>query len=683
MIVENTFLFFIFITVQLLGKIMAMPAAVNQNYTSDLLRMAKAAQMRAYMNENKAPCENFYKFACGNWMNTNPASPRRKTSYLDQLQDLYWRKSAEMLKSTSHSDTTLDLKLKDFYESCLSTGKLDRVGLDVILKMVNFKGGWPKLESPQWYEYEYDWLKVVAELRRKLGVNIIIGLNIVPDFEDKDMHRIMIGAPEFDLEREVYMEADEDKENLRHAYTYSVQVQLNRYFPDMSEEWASEVAQQILHMEKSLAVGLPLNKHVTPNQTTRYRYTNDLKQAYGSYVDLNRYLNLIFNQTIYSQVYETPEDYFSNLVDVIKETPKLTLANYTMWKVLQQFELNTASQSKSNRWCVNKVMEYFPDALENMFARNYQTIQMVNQLQSLWADLKKAFRDELLNSDKLVWIGLDTRQRAAEKLEAMDLELPSSNTGYVEEVAKLKIRKLNYYENLINILQWKTTQGLTKLVQRPSDEASKHDVPFYALDANKVKIPVTFLQSRFFWDSNYPHALLYSSLGFLLAQQMLKGFDSRGRKYDKHGHLRSWWDTISEYGFDDRANCFVKQYSEYKFPGWVVKDEKALQNDYIADNGALDITYKAYQQWWTNVANTQLAAQETLPLLEEYTQNQLFFLGFAQLWCADYDLNYPDYEHVPERWRVIGALANFNAFAREYKCEIGVKMNPTQKCTLY
>ncbi|XP_075146551.1 neprilysin-like 15 [Haematobia irritans] len=654
---------------------------VQQNYSSTLLRLAKGSEMKAYINEDKPPCQNFYKFACGNWGRLNPAPPRGKSSRLGQLTDLYSLKSMEMLSIESKSDSGIDRKLKNFYKSCLNKGKLDKQAMDTIIKAVNFTGGWPIIKDVNWYESHYDWLMVVADIRRKLGVDILIGLKIVPDFMEKDINRIMVGAPKMYLDRDAYLQ--EDKESLRVAYTSSIENQLHRYFPEMSDEWVSEVANQVLTVEKRMAEGLPGNRALTMEQLTRLRYTADLKVAYGSYVDINRYLNLIFSQTIYAQVYESPEDYFSTLMDVIKSTPKLTIANYTMWKVLEQFELPRAQQAKSSEHCVGKIMEYFPEALENMFSRNYHTMQMINELQSVWSDVKKTFRSELQGSDRLTWLGEDTKMRAVEKLETMELEITAADNHHSDKMNTLFLSENNFYQNLITIRQWITAMNLGQLYEKPQEPVTKFTLPHYVYEKNKIEIPVVFLQSRFLWDPAYPHSILYSTLGYLLAQQMLKGFDSQGRRYDKHGNVKSWWDTISEKQYDQRAQNFVDQYKEYKFPNWVQSEDKNLINTYVSDNGALIMAWKAYQQWWKNVAHADLVEEEKLPLLEKYNHQQLFFIGFAQLWCADYSEDIAEFNDLPERWRVIGALANLNDFAREYQCELGNKMNPEQKRFLY
>ena len=40
-----------------------------------------------------------------------------------------------------------------------------------------------------------------------------------------------------------------------------------------------------------------------------------------------------------------------------------------------------------------------------------------------------------------------------------------------------------------------------------------------------------------------------------------------GRKFDKDGNLRMWWSEKAVQAFNDRAQCFVDQYSKYDISG--------------------------------------------------------------------------------------------------------------------
>ena len=69
---------------------------------------------------------------------------------------------------------------------------------------------------------------------------------------------------------------------------------------------------------------------------------------------------------------------------------------------------------------------------------------------------------------------------------------------------------------------------------------------------------------------------------------------------------------------------------------------KQTLGENIADNGGLKAAFRAYNSWNSKHNKMILANQETkidettlpLPGLNQYSQNQLFFLSFSQVWCS-------------------------------------------------
>ncbi|XP_068156879.1 neprilysin-3 [Drosophila tropicalis] len=661
------------------------------NYTTDILRLAKAAHIKAYMGEEAGqgdvePCDNFYNFACGNWPRLHPAKLHNKrTGYLEELQELYVRKSAEMLKSPTRGvDSSADRQLKQFFNSCRSQANDTRSALSALLEVTDFRGGWPEIRVPSWYSYEYDWLQVVALLKRRMGIDILLGLDVVLDYKEERMHRLKIGAPKLPLgQRRYYL--DEAHSGDRDRYQQQIVKKLKMYFPKQSQIWLDEVAHQILHIEQQLAKGLPHNPTLTLEQTTRQRTAADMKAAYASYVDVSRYLELIYNDTLYVEVYETPEDYLSNLVDVIRSTTKLELANYTIWRALDTLDDARMPQDvQPEIWCVQLTKKYFPQQLESLFHRNYNNMEMINELQSTWADIKQVFREDLQASENLHWMTQETRQKAIGKLDRLDLQFRSHNdVELIRYMRGLNLHGDRFYQNLVQVLQWRTHHLLAKLMEEPELVDQVYKTPQYILTSNKIQVPITFLQARFFWDSAYPNALKYGTLGFLLARQMLHGFDGTGRRYDSHGYQNNWWDVTSESSYQRRTQCFQEQYAIFvQFKDKPVRDKHLLKR-IVADNGALDIAYRAYQKWLKNSAETAaIYDRERLPLLD-YSHNQLFYLSYAQLYCSDYPNSVDVFDELPEQLRINTALSNAQPFVNTYSCSFGDKLNARFKCNLY
>ena len=79
--------------------------------------------------------------------------------------------------------------------------------------------------------------------------------------------------------------------------------------------------------------------------------------------------------------------------------------------------------------------------------------------------------------------------------------------------------------------------------------------------------------------------------------------------------------------------------------------------------------------------------QQLLPGLN-LTDEQLFFIGFAQTWCTKttpemirQSLNADT--HAPAKYRVIGTLSNMAEFAKAFKCPEGSPMNPGKRCQIW
>ncbi|XP_029348415.1 endothelin-converting enzyme 1-like [Acyrthosiphon pisum] len=81
-------------------------------------------------------------------------------------------------------------------------------------------------------------------------------------------------------------------------------------------------------------------------------------------------------------------------------------------------------------------------------------------------------------------------------------------------------------------------------------------------------------------------------------------------------------------------------------------------------------------------------AENRLPGLEDLSPEQLFFVGFASIWCESTTeqalLNdlLTDV-HSPGKIRVLGTLSNSNEFAKAFRCPIGSPMNPSEKCKIW
>ncbi|CAK9295484.1 unnamed protein product [Gordionus sp. m RMFG-2023] len=154
------------------------------------------------------------------------------------------------------------------------------------------------------------------------------------------------------------------------------------------------------------------------------------------------------------------------------------------------------------------------------------------------------------------------------------------------------------------------------------------------------------------------------------------------RQFDVDGHLKQWWKNDSIQNFKKKIPCFQDQYSSIAILGSNINGNRTLDEN-LADNGGLKLAYMAYKS--SNPKNFSDAFK--LPGVN-LTSDQLFFISFAQTFCATQTKKYNDFliltdEHSRPKARIIGTVSNFVEFSKAFQCPADSPMNPKIKCTLW
>ncbi|CAG7660021.1 unnamed protein product [Allacma fusca] len=207
---------------------------------------------------------------------------------------------------------------------------------------------------------------------------------------------------------------------------------------------------------------------------------------------------------------------------------------------------------------------------------------------------------------------------------------------------------------------------------------------YYIPSMNKIMIPYGSLLSPIF-HKDYPMYLNFANLGFILAHEIVHGFDNSGILYDKHGNVGSSWPKNFQMAFTNQAICFVEQYEKFRIPlidtfvdGYLTLGEN------ICDNAAVPLTLLAYEMWAKDHTDE---VQEPLLPGSNFTIPQIFYIAIGQIWCqisnkAISQIQAQDV-HSPEPLRVKGVIQNDPNFGHIFDCPIGTPMNPTRKCSLW
>jgi len=85
---------------------------------------------------------------------------------------------------------------------------------------------------------------------------------------------------------------------------------------------------------------------------------------------------------------------------------------------------------------------------------------------------------------------------------------------------------------------------------------------------------------RPFMDNGYPLAMTYGGLGVILAHELVHGFDANGRYFGPNGSFELLLTPGDNRRYNARAQCFVKQYSQYSgAEGTRVNGKKTLSEN--------------------------------------------------------------------------------------------------------
>ena len=301
------------------------------------------------------------------------------------------------------------------------------------------------------------------------------------------------------------------------------------------------------------------------------------------------------------------------------------------------------------------VAQYFPPANKE-------------RMQTLVKNLLTAYGQEF---DTLEWMSEDTRKAAKAKLATFTTKI-----GYPDQwrdYSELEIRKNDLVGNVMRAQAFEYQRNINKLGQ-PVDRGEWGMTPqtvnaYYNPELNEIVFPAAILRPPFF-DMAADDAVNYGSIGAVIGHEISHGFDDQGSKYDGAGNLKDWWTADDRKKFDEKTKTLVEQYNQYE-PVKGMKLNGALTlGENIADLGGLVIAHKAYQ--------ISLGGKPA-PVIDGYSGDQRFFLGYAQAWMEkDRDESLISLiksdPHSPPEFRANGTPVNINAFFDAFNIKPGDKM---------
>ncbi|XP_064875264.1 phosphate-regulating neutral endopeptidase PHEX isoform X3 [Oncorhynchus nerka] len=597
-----------------------------------------AGSILSKMDRAVSPCDDFYGFSCGSWLRDNPI-PEDSSSYgvypwLRQHVDIILK---DLLEAPSDSDEIEAVrKAKVFYRSCMDEAILEKVDSGPLLKLLQQpEFHWPVLGEGLggewlWSPGRWDLLQTLAQIRNQHSKSVLIRLYIAPDDKNSTNYIIKLDQASLSLSsREDYTTNTTSAQAYRSA--------LLNLMVDIAVMLGAPLEAAEIQMSEALAFETKLAQIVIPfeNRTSEYMY--------------NRYTISRLHRSI----------------------PQVT----------------TGTTSLTPRWdkCVNYVENTLVYATGRLFINTHFQEDKKHMMEELIEGVRWAFINMLERDND--WMDGPTKKKAIEKAQTVLAkvgypEFILNDTYINQDIKQLVFSEDNYFGNVMQTLRFIAQSDLNwlrKTVPRTEWFTNPTTVnAFYSSSTNQIRFPAGELQKPFFWGRDYPRSLSYGAIGVIVGHELTHGFDNNGRKYDKDGNMDQWWSNASITAFTDKTQCMIDQYNSYRWEeaGLNVRGKRTLAEN-IADNGGIREAFKAYRRW---IEESRGGIEEPLLPGVGLNNNQLFFLSYAHVRCNSYRPEAARDQiqsgaHSPPKYRVVGAMSNYEEFRQAFSCPDSSVMN--------
>lgn len=670
-----------------------------------------ASRILKNMNPEIEPCDDFYDFACGGFLETtNIPDDKTSVNTFTEISDELQNQLRTSIEEKSAPNEPKPFKLaKNLYKACMNKTLIEQQGLQPLLNILQKLGGWPVLEGENWNETDFNWKESVYKFR-KMGysVDYFIDFSIGVDLKNSTRRIIDLDQASLGLSRE-YLSKGFDEKIVQAYYSYMV---------DIAEILGGDKATAKTELKQSLEFEMELANISLPNEKRRNATllynpmsVRELSKTYRS-IPWKEYFNTLLAPNLQVDddevVIISVPSFISNLEKLLASTPKRVQANYVMWRAAassvsylsegirkRQLQYSTTLSGRTEReprWkeCIDTVSGSLGISVGAMYVRKYFKEDAKKNAVEMVADIREEFTEILKEVD---WMDEETRKSALDKAASM-----SSHIAYPDELLddkkledfyqKLELTTENYLEGILNLTLFGVEYSFGKL-RKPVNKTDwiTHGRPaivnaFYSSIENSIQFPAGILQGAFF-NNDRPRYMNYGAIGFVIGHEITHGFDDQGRQFDKAGNLVDWWAPETKEKYLERAECIIHQYGNY-----TVEDVGLnlnginTQGENIADNGGIKEAYLAYRKWVER--NNKESRLPGLP----YTPEQLFWISAANTWCSKYrpeamKLRITTGFHSPGKFRVLGPLSNMEEFSKDFNCPLGSKMNPDKKCAVW
>ncbi|XP_077563112.1 neprilysin-1-like [Haemaphysalis longicornis] len=702
-----------------------LPSSGKEEYVvcSSPVCLQRAQEIKESLNKSADPCEDFYAYACGGWIE-NHNLPESESSYdsFDVVDDALQASLRDILGNVTigyEGNQNATDKVALAYNACMAVPEAGDQH-NVMWKIMNDYGlaEWPILtKEEQGPVKEINLTKVLLDV----GLDPILKLTVERDSTYITSYVIKLDQISFGKvgRNQLIHPNKEGNKAIIAAYKKLIAVAATFMNPNMTEQQARTLADDTVAFEGTLANFTSPPEERRDVLAIHHRTTIGVLQENFSHFPLLGLLNKEFKKVNLTLTETEPLeihalDYYKRMTSYLSEAEPVAVFNYLGLRTILRwaahaskdfrkalFELDevvSGVKKDSPRWkkCVRLVNDEMKEVTGYLYVTKYFREEAKMEVEGIIDALKNAFNDTL---QKSTWMDADTRYEANLKLQEMHTKIgyPECilNSTCLDEFVKY-IPRLNSSTPFLSI--WRSIKDnnrKTKLGKlRETFDAEKIWMlgpavvnAFYNPSGNEMEFPAGILQGVFY-QYGLPRSINMGAIGTVAGHELTHGFDDEGSQYDAKGRLREWWSNDSRQKYREKSQCFVEQYGSIydKEAGMKLNGNNTLGEN-IADNGGLRAAFKAYK----NIIKEECDGEDTrLKGLEELSGEQLFFISNAMVWCnvlrpeeKKYAIQYD--AHSPNEYRVNIPMQNMAEFSKQFNCPTHSRMNleRSKTCALW
>uniref|UniRef100_A0A8C1IWN0 Membrane metallo-endopeptidase-like 1 n=1 Tax=Cyprinus carpio TaxID=7962 RepID=A0A8C1IWN0_CYPCA len=700
-----------------LAGLIVLYTSADRNICTTPQCVTAAARLLQNMDPSVEPCQDFYQYACGGWIERHVIPETSSLhSVFNILRDELEIVLKGVLEMESKDDREAFKKAKTLYSSCMNEILIEQRDSQPLLRLIDSIGDWP-VASEVWNgtagtRDTWSLEDTLAVLNARYNKKAVLEMFVWPDDRDSRRYIIHVDQPALGMPSRDYYLSDGNYKKVCYAYL-EFMVSIARIAREdrnltQDEERLWEDMTQVLELETDIA-----------NATSPAEERNDITVLYNKMtlrevqqtfnLNVSAEANMGFSMEFsFTFTLRLPQCLvymsYTYTCDLCR-----TLQNYLAWMLIMERVSSMSRRFKDMRahyrkalhgttveevrWrdCVRYVQGNMENAVGALYVRAVFSGNSKRMVRELIKKIQEAYVETL---EELSWMDEQSKEKAREKVRSWT-EILLCDYLSLSVCSQLNFSEENYFENILENLAASAQKGHKKL-REPVDPdiISKthflvnypgimlNFISFYASIFLSV-FPAGILQPPFFSEKQL-QALNFGGIGMVIGHEITHGFDDQGRNFDKDGNMYNWWSNFSAEHFEDQSKCMVEQYGKFswKLAGGQNVSGITTLGENIADNGGVRQAYKAYMKWVEREGE-----EPRLPGLE-MDHKQLFFLNFAQVWCGACRPEYAIQSiktdpHSPLEYRVLGSLQNFEAFSEAFHCARGTPMNPEEKCRVW